>query len=406
MKKKFLKNNRGLTLVELIIGVTIMAIIVAPLLHSFVTSAGTANKSRRAAAATTAAQNLAEQIEAMPSEKFFANAEVLGTGAQFYKSEGAGESLTYTPIGTKPPEDDKEKKHYIGIPNYNEKYDALITLNSEKPINNTKVTIGNPMDAVIDMTMADDNALANYKIEGAGLKASNKFTKEELARAMQISVTKEKNQYAVKAEFTYTATINYTETISTVNDKGETVNTEIKRSKKFEYTDIGTTSVAKPEEGKNSAPLGVYLFFKDIPGIIATPGSAALERRETLTATTKNGAEEFNLFLVDAAAPPMKDTSQNDKTQIIPPISQYLLNVNYKYQKDTGLQRVYANLSPDDVNYCAYKNANYYQRVATNGRLVEKKMQNLLYGINITLFEPNSGFKGTPIVSFDTEKLA
>ncbi|MEG2939716.1 MAG: hypothetical protein RR829_05755, partial [Oscillospiraceae bacterium] len=162
--------------------------------------------------------------------------------------------------------------------------------------------------------------------------------KEELARAMQISVTKEKNQYAVKAEFTYTATINYTETISTVNDKGETVNTEIKRSKKFEYTDIGTTSVAKPEEEKNSAP-----------------GGAELERRETLTATTKNGAEEFNLFLVDAAAPPMQDTSKNDKTQIIPPIPQYLLNVNYKYQKDTGLQRVYANLSPDDVNYCAYK---------------------------------------------------
>ncbi|MEG0035426.1 MAG: prepilin-type N-terminal cleavage/methylation domain-containing protein, partial [Oscillospiraceae bacterium] len=113
MKKHFLKNNRGLTLVELIIGVTIMAIIVAPLLHSFVTSAGTANKSRRAAAATTAAQNLAEQIEAMPAEKFFANAGVLGAGAQFYKLEGAGESLTYKPIGTKPPEDDKEKKHYI-----------------------------------------------------------------------------------------------------------------------------------------------------------------------------------------------------------------------------------------------------------------------------------------------------
>ena len=46
-------NNAGFSLVELLIAMVVLAIIVVPLLHSFVTSARTNAKSRRAICAAS-----------------------------------------------------------------------------------------------------------------------------------------------------------------------------------------------------------------------------------------------------------------------------------------------------------------------------------------------------------------
>ena len=55
MKKK---NNRGFSLIELLVSVTILAIIVIPLMHSFITAVRTNEKAKRTLNATTAGQNL------------------------------------------------------------------------------------------------------------------------------------------------------------------------------------------------------------------------------------------------------------------------------------------------------------------------------------------------------------
>lgn len=60
MKKQ---NNRGFSLVELLIAITILAIVVVPLLHVFLTSADTAAKSRRLRDANKAAQNAVELLQ-------------------------------------------------------------------------------------------------------------------------------------------------------------------------------------------------------------------------------------------------------------------------------------------------------------------------------------------------------
>jgi prepilin-type N-terminal cleavage/methylation domain-containing protein len=57
-------NNRGFSLVELLIGVTILAIVVAPLIHAFVTSAATSSKAKRLRSETIAAQNILESYKA------------------------------------------------------------------------------------------------------------------------------------------------------------------------------------------------------------------------------------------------------------------------------------------------------------------------------------------------------
>jgi prepilin-type N-terminal cleavage/methylation domain-containing protein len=66
MKMRKELNNKGFSLVELMIATVILAIIVAPLLHSFVTAAHTTVKSRQMGDATLASENIAEAVEVAP----------------------------------------------------------------------------------------------------------------------------------------------------------------------------------------------------------------------------------------------------------------------------------------------------------------------------------------------------
>lgn len=59
------RDNRGFSLLELLIAVMILGILVAPLLHAFLSSAEAAKNSHSVGNATNAASNLIEQIKAM-----------------------------------------------------------------------------------------------------------------------------------------------------------------------------------------------------------------------------------------------------------------------------------------------------------------------------------------------------
>ena len=62
--EKIQKNNQGFSLLELLISVTILAIIVIPMMHSFVTSARTNAKAKKVMEATSAGQNVIEAVKA------------------------------------------------------------------------------------------------------------------------------------------------------------------------------------------------------------------------------------------------------------------------------------------------------------------------------------------------------
>lgn len=62
-------NNAGFSLVELLIAIVILAIIVVPLLHSFVTSARTSAKARNTMHATAIAEDVMEEFEAYTIEE-------------------------------------------------------------------------------------------------------------------------------------------------------------------------------------------------------------------------------------------------------------------------------------------------------------------------------------------------
>ena len=61
--RKFKDDNRGITLVELIVSIAILAIIVLPFLNAFVTATKTNVKARNKMNATHLATNIMEGIE-------------------------------------------------------------------------------------------------------------------------------------------------------------------------------------------------------------------------------------------------------------------------------------------------------------------------------------------------------
>lgn len=63
------KDNKGMTLVELLIAITILALITTPFLNSFIVSVRNNYKARNVLRATTVAQNLMEGIEAFSLEE-------------------------------------------------------------------------------------------------------------------------------------------------------------------------------------------------------------------------------------------------------------------------------------------------------------------------------------------------
>ena len=79
--RRGLSANGGFSLVELLVAVIILGIIVAPLLHTFVTGIYTSARSRKIGDATLAAQNISETIEANSMSKIIDGTAFGGTKA-------------------------------------------------------------------------------------------------------------------------------------------------------------------------------------------------------------------------------------------------------------------------------------------------------------------------------------
>lgn len=393
MKKSTFKDNRGLTLVELMVGVTILAIIVVPLLHTFVVGAATESRSRTYGNATNAAQNLIEQFQATDPDTIMSNSHIVNTGANYYTLSGGVYTLDSTPTAA-PPAD--SGKYYIGIPNYTyggSSFDALITVDTSTAAtgataNVTPVAIGNQMDALLNMSNADKSAVQELKYQYGNLVAdpNNELTASLLTRSISIIVTR----IGTTSPYTYTIEVlfNYIAINVPCTAVGKT-GTYFS----FSHTEQSSASVASVADSTDGSPiLSAFLFFD---GYYRSNMAS-----ETITINNSTGAD-INFFLVNTTTSTMPAT--------------YGAQVSYKYQNFNATGNPVNNLfftnTPTNVSYIAYKDSITSKTYKTNTTpaisqyLVETKALNRKFNVVINLYATGSNFTGTPILTIDSTRL-
>lgn len=131
------RNNKGFTLLELLISIAILAIILVPLLNNFVVAAKLNATSKLTHKATTVAQNLIESIKAEDIKELVNTSHGLNSFDLLINEISGMEELTL--VGTpylfqREPEInlDREKLYFgiYGIKDESHKFDAIITLDA------------------------------------------------------------------------------------------------------------------------------------------------------------------------------------------------------------------------------------------------------------------------------------
>jgi len=367
-------DNRGLTLIELIIGITILAIVVVPLLNVFIAGANASLKSRKYSTATEAAQNVIEQVQSCKTEAFLSDADEIYSGAHYYTASTDGSGRTsYSLYGTAAPSS-ADKKFYIGINNVSfdaASYDALITLDAGSSKNKTPVSISNNMDALIGMTGADGTALSILQTQYASdLVDPASLTLDDMNRRITMDVTKDitNSFYDIDVNFEYSGK-------AASNAAG------------FDYAAKSSSRISVADAIPDGKPIfSVYLLF-----------CAYYSGTDTITINNLAGGD-FNVFLVDTTAKPTVPAT-------------YTASIQYKTQYDNSVPRVFTNfiVNNDSNNryYYAFNHSSpaFYVKQQLSGYLVESDTLNREFSVNVSLFKSGSNFSGEPIVSIDSNKL-
>ena len=397
MAKRIRSDNRGLTLLELLIGVVILAIIVVPLLHTFVIGASTEYKTRKLAEDTDAAQNLCEQIQAQDADLILSNSAAVSASAQYYTKNGDGTFSRFATTSgsgtfyTKAPiYSDVSKTYYIGIPGYtygNSQYDALITLDVPADSANTQeVIVGNQMDALLNMSDADKTALDQLIAECGDLVSNiSELNPEDLTRTISLNISKsadpnELNTYIVTAYFQYAADITYLDAKK---------NSLIKH---FAYVEQSSATVRSVTEKADGSPaFSIFMFYDAYYKNAAISDSIIIN---------KTDGPDANVFIVNT-----------DKSVFT---NAYKATVWYKYQKFTGTgsasmpvnRLIITNLQGTQIEYGAWRDAIYKKTQTPSSYLVETKARSRKFNVKVELFQAGSGFTGTPTTTMDSTKLS
>lgn len=144
--RRFIKDNRGMTLIELIIAITILGLVATPLLHGFLTSAQTEVKARKMGEVTSVAQNVMEVVE--------------GAGYDTLKNSTSAELCTLFGIDTTlpnggsaqivTPQNGTSNISLTGLDSGNKMYNATVDI-TPHDINNEDLSEYTSMDVIFQV---------------------------------------------------------------------------------------------------------------------------------------------------------------------------------------------------------------------------------------------------------------
>ena len=217
------KDNKGMTLVELMIAITMLALVSTPFLNSFIVSVRNNNKSRNVLRATTVAQNLMEGLEAFSLEDICRQIEGEPSQTMLYLPKGyeahvefpnvAGEKSDWSTgkfVGT------QSNKYCFGIKGLEEDglfYDARILLDASgyrytgNAIENEKAyneryqleltTMNEKKDFIFSLPLTEDEKIVGF--QGADYNPGY----GSLKRTFKIVISSDTNGTKVSASVLY-----------------------------------------------------------------------------------------------------------------------------------------------------------------------------------------------------------
>lgn len=393
MKHK--RTNGGFSLIELIVGVAIMGVIVAPLLHAFVTSAQISAKSKRMHDATMAAQNLVEVTSGSSVDLALTGIPFLGIGSfQAYRLNGT--------VFETAADSGVAGVHYLGLKNVasgTSRFDAMITLDTRGIAANDKLIARyTPMDGVYiqpqeddrnpDLLAATDFADQATILSGEDIQPSDFLY--DMSRVIEITVDKDEVQNLISVSTRYTYRADYTY----LNDLGERQNVSLTTA------DFETNFFSVIEDGTEEVIQSIYFFY-----------FPCYSNDETIAIYNWDNVA-FDLFLVKQKSPRLNPTQlQTKEENYRPGLRLYESGAGPSEQPCISL---YTNLAINlvshlkispDIPYRVYKGPYRYYYGTFSDQLVATEPLERLYQISVDLYRPGEDF--TPeahVLHFDATK--
>ncbi len=401
-------NNKGFSLVELLIATVILAIVVAPLLHTFVTAATTTARSRKMGDATLVSKNISETVEATalsqlfndpdPS-KYFAGA----ISKNLYSYDGSD----YT-LGADPNETDCYYLGVQGVQAGSSTFNAMITLDAAAyrtatggGINDVKITDYSNMDAVYAQSRdADDpDALgwASFKEKADSLHADWSQASAKPIRTITLDVTSADEKIYARLHFDYRYSYRYTLVDELTGEISTHSNTLSSDTISYDLVAQGYSLASNGGKLPN-----IYVIYYPLYGDDAVTND--------IIKINNDIAQPFNLFLVKARGDDLSSELQ------------YHANVEQYVPSGTdqsGYAVIYSNIKEDlsndlnptplaGVNYRIYR-GDFFSRVGyfagEHGDLVSKTDRNRIFEVTVDIFDPDDTTFTTPLHTFRSTKL-
>lgn len=401
-------NDRGFSLVELLVATVVLAIIVTPLLHTFVTAGATTVRSRRLGDATLAGRNIAETLESVPLSRLFSEPDpgryfAGATSKELYRAEGG----SYLP-GADPAVTDRYYLGVRGLEAGGSFFNAMITLDAgvyHSPagdgLNDMEITDYSNMDAVYSQSRdADDPdklGWSSFKEKADALHADWSQASARPIRTITLSVTEEEEKIFAELEFRYLYTYRYTVTDETTGEVTSHIGTLRSDPVSYALLPQGYSLLSNNGQLPN-----IYLIYYPLYEEDGVTNDIIRIENEI--------AQPFRLFLVKARGDDLSGELQYHAAveQYVPagtPPEQYaVVYSNIREDLSNPL-----NITPlVGVSYRVYR-GDFFSRVGVfaggHGDLVSKSSRDRLYEASVAIYAADDTDFTTPLHTFRSTTL-
>jgi prepilin-type N-terminal cleavage/methylation domain len=403
--KNFKLDNKGFSLVELIVGVTILVLVASPMLQTFVTSAKTTAKSRENRNATLAVQNVVENIALRSIPRLILDVKngtdtsLWGIGSttevNFYSLNADGDYSVIDANTVKSGEDE----YYIGlkkIESGKSDYDCMVKFDAMadeyRGKNEVPLAKYTNMDGVysqpFDVDENPDTQAAAYFVDMAtvlaGVAVADDYFDDIMERKIVITVEKTPDSegattgiLSASVEFIYTATYG-TEPLE-----------------KSYTTEFYHSAYDEADEGLEA----LYLFYYPM---YSTTDNITIYNMKNV---------KFNMFLIKQKILDTTDSEISIKENTYK--AKLLVHEGMGSVATEACAKISSNLNVNLITeapiiptsnfvYQLYKGA-WYSNFTITGQLVAKEPENRIYKVQADLYDEGQNFADdSHIFTFET----